>query len=202
MIKKRAFTLIEIIIALIISAIIGVYIFKQRSYTNFKESVEEFGKQVVKIISVGVMNNTVGYANGSGDPCSDNKDYFDDITASRVLECVGWTSKFNKHTDYFDGVKLLGAYSTDGKGCKLYFDSTGSNTTKFKLFVDCSNIDFGHNKRYKKYVENRLEYILKSNNEVADSIAEVKHNAKSLDDEDSGSNDDGKILFKFDSSLH
>ena len=201
MIKKRAFTLIEIIIALIISAIIGVYIFKQRSYTNFKESVEEFGKQVVKIISVGVMNNTVGYANGSGGPCSDNKDYFDDITASRVLECVGWTNKFDNHTDYFDGVKLLGAYSSDGKGCKLYFDSTGSNTTKFKLFVDCSNITFGNDKKYKKYVENRLEYILKSSNEVADSIADVNHTATSLS-ADGGSDDDGKVLFDFDSSLH
>ena len=201
MIKKRAFTLIEIIIALIISAIIGVYVFKQRSYTNFKESVEEFGKQVVKIISVGVMNNTVGYANGSGDPCSDNKDYFDGISASKVLDCVGWDSKFENHTDYFDGVKLLGAYSSDGKGCKLYFDSTGSNTTKFKLFVDCSNITFGNDKKYKKYVENRLEYILKSSNEVADSIADVNHTATSLN-ADGGSDDDGKVLFDFDSSLH
>ena len=202
MIKKRAFTLIEIIIALIISAIIGVYIFKEKTYSNFKESVEGFGKQVVKIISVGVMNNTVGYAQGGGDPCSDNKDYFDGISASKVLDCVGWDSKFENHTDYFDGVKLLGVYTDSGSGCKLYFDSTGSNTTKFKLFVDCSNVNFNNEQRYKKYVENRLEYILKSSDEVADSIADVKHNAISLTDESSGSEDDGNVLFYFDSSLH
>ena len=199
---KKAFTLIEIIIALIISAIIGVYIIKQQSYTNFKDSVEQFAQKVIKIVSVGVMNNSVGYAQGGGDPCSDNKDYFDGITASKVLNCVGWTNKFDDEGDYFDHVTLLGPYTSDGHGCKFYFDSNGTTTTKFTMFIDCSNVNYNNEKRYKKYVEDRLEYILKLNSSVGDSIAEVKREATSLSDESGGSRDDGKIMFKFDSSLH
>ena len=202
MIKKNAFTLIEIIIALIISAMIGVYIIKQQSYSNFKDSVEKFGQNVIKIISVGVMNNSIGYAQGGGDPCSDNKDYFDAISASKVIDCLGWQSKFTKEGDYFDGVALLGPYTSDGHGCKFYFDSNESTTTKFTMFIDCSNVNYKNEKRYKKYVEDRLEYILKSNSSVGDSIAEIKREATSLSNESGGTRDDGKIMFKFDSSLH
>ena len=204
--NKKAFTLIEIILALVISAFIGVYILNQKSYSNFKDSVEAFGKKLTKIISIGVLDNVVGYANGNGAPCGDNKNYFDNIKASKVVECVGWDDKYDTidnggSDNYMYGVRLLGAY-TNGIGCKIYIDTTGTNTTKFNLFVDCSGVDYKNDDRYLKYVENRLEYILKLDTQVGDMIESIEHNATGVFNTSGGDEKDGKILFKFDSSLH
>ena len=198
---KKGFTLIEIIISIIIAAVIGAYILSGKQKSDFTSSVSDFASNLVSMIESGVIDSTVGYANGSGGDCSSSNDYTD-ISAGRVKDCVGWNysiggTKNTTGTDsYFKGANFLRAY-TNGQGCKVYFDEDGSDPQIFYMFVDCSALDYdGGSSRYKKYVENRVDFVLRS--KLPTIYQDTDRKASSIDDtSSSGSEDDGKIKIKF-----
>ena len=197
--KKSGFTFIEIIISLIISALIGIYILKQTQRSNFTSDVSQFVSTLVAMIQNGVLDTTVGYVSGNGDGCDGNGD-FDGITADKVNQCAGWSayevSDSDDKNSYIYGKNLLGAYTSDGKGCKIYFDYDNNDTTIFYTFVDCSNLNYDDgNPRYKKYVEERIAFTLE--NSLSTIYQKTDENATAIDNDSGGNKQDGMIRVKF-----
>ncbi len=198
---KRGFTFIEIIISIIISAMIGAYILFEKQKSDFTSNVSNFANNLVSMIESGVIDSTVGYANGSGNPCSDSNDY-SKISAGKIKDCVGWnytikgTTNDNGNDSYFTGANFLRAYTNDGEGCKVYFDEDNSNSQIFYIFVDCSTLNYDNgNKRYKKYVEDRINFLLKS--KLSTIYQSTDKEATAIDNDTGGSDNDGKIRIKF-----
>ncbi len=199
---KRAFTLIEIIISIILAALIGAYVLVGKQKSDFTSAVSDFANNLVSMIESGVIDSTVGYANGSGDPCSNSHDY-KDITSARIKGCVGWNYEVNdddtSNTDgtysYFKGLNFLGAYTDDGEGCKVYFDEDSSDSKIFYLFVDCSTLNYdGGNSRYKKYIEDRVDFVIKT--KLSTIYQDTDRDATAINNDTGGSSDDGKIRIK------
>ena len=198
---KKGFTLIEIIISIIIAAMIGAYVLTGKQKSDFTSAVSNFANNLVSMIESGVIDSTVGYANGSGGDCSSSNDYTD-ISAGRVKDCVGWKysiggTKNTTGTDsYFEGANFLRAYTNNGEGCKVYFDEDGSDPQTFYMFVDCSNLDYdGGSPRYKKYVEDRVDFVLQS--KLSTVYQNTKREATAIDNDSGGSADDGMLRIEF-----
>ena len=195
--KKRAFTLIEIIISIIIAAMIGAYVLSGKQKSDFTSAVSDFSNNLVSMIQSGVIDSTVGYANGSGGDCSSSNDYTD-ISAGRIKDCVGWdnyviggTKNTTGKDSYFMGINFLGAY-TNGKGCEIYFDEDSSDTQTFYIFVDCSALDYdGGSSRYKKYIEDRIDFVLKS--KLSTIYQSTDRNSTAIDNNSGGTEDDGML---------
>lgn len=150
--SKKSFTLIEIILALIISSIIGFYIFNQMKHSDFLKSIVTLQDTVKYIINKGLVSST-GYASASGEPCSDNYD-FKGLTSKRFLDCNDLNFKFqldDDETKYFKGEGLM---EYDGY-CLVKLDEIFSNRRKFKITIDCSNID---SKKSKALIEDSLNF--------------------------------------------
>jgi prepilin-type N-terminal cleavage/methylation domain-containing protein len=193
--RKKAFTLIEIIIALVISAMIGAYMLFEKQKGDFTSSVSKFANTLVSMISSGVIDSTVGYVSSS---CKGNGSY-QDISASNINDCTGWsaydvggTAGDDGSKNWFYGINLLGAYTDDGQGCKVYFDEDSSTNDIFYIYVDCSSVDYdGGSSRYKKYVEDRVSFVLKSS--LSTMVQDIKRDAVSIDGTTGGSDSDGKV---------
>jgi len=197
--SKKAFTLIEIIIALVISAMIGAYMLAQKQKSNFTSDVDKFAQTLVSMIQNGVIDSTVGYVSSS---CNGNGDYHD-ISASNIKDCTGWnnytiggTSGDDGSQNWFEGQNLLRQYTSGGDGCKVYFDEDTGDTTIFYMFVDCSNLNYDNGAdRYKKYVEDRVGYFLESS--LPTVFQSKDENAIDITGTGGGDDKDGMVLLKF-----
>ena len=198
--NKKAFTMIELIIALVISAMIGAYILVEKQKGDFTESVSKFANTLVSMITSGVIDSTVGYVSSS---CKGNGSY-QDISAYNVNDCTGWsayniggtTPSDTGSDNYFEGKNLLGAYTSGGSGCKVYFDEDTTDTTIFYIFVDCSSLNYdGGSSRYKKYVEDRVAFVLESS--LSTIHQETKSDATDISGATGGSDSDGMVWLKF-----
>lgn len=64
-VNKKAFTLIEILLALVLLSMIAAYIFKQIQHTKYLQSVSETQNQIREIIRDGIIS-PIGYASATG----------------------------------------------------------------------------------------------------------------------------------------
>jgi prepilin-type N-terminal cleavage/methylation domain-containing protein len=204
---RKAFTLVEIIIALVIASVIATYVMQQKNKNAFYDDINDFLNTIEGIINVGITDSVVGYPRGDGDStnaCGDSTDYTS-ITASRVVNCAGWTSKFdiegtntsflelNGARNYIEGTNLFAQYTDDGAGCKIYIDEDGSDKTIFIIYIDCSNVNYGQQDRYKKLVEERIASFIQTKYSL--KVDTMVRDATSLTSTVGGEEDDGKLRF-------
>lgn len=175
---KKGFTLIEIIISLVISAVIGMYIMEQNSKSNFNSDVSKFSNLLVKIIETGIIDPNIGFTSGA---CGGNGTYAGLSAKGVDDDCTKWGYRDSvADNDYFDGVHFLGAYTNDGKGCKVSMSQKAGDDSIFLFSVDCSSVNYKGEDRYKKYVEDRVRFVLESS--LSTIIDDTKTNDGTIDD--------------------
>jgi len=190
--KKAAFTLIELIVVIMISAILGIWGIREYQQQKFEKEQQKFLSTLDEIMRNAVMNTTMGYVSGTGYPCSDSNDY-EGITAKRTIDCVGWNNiKVDGAGTSSYIYDILRGYNTatDNKVCKIYFKE-GSVNYKYYVFVDCSDINFDNQERNREYMEEKIESNIKTI--FPTKYETIYRNANSIDDLISGNNKDGKI---------
>jgi prepilin-type N-terminal cleavage/methylation domain-containing protein len=210
---KKAFTLFEVLVAMLIIVIISTYAYKEKVKIDFHTDVTEFISYMDVLIKTGVNSNVTGFPRGDGDvtlPCS-NDNSFTGITAARVFGCNGMKGGGNY-------VQLIATISTGPDdtlgqnhyahdylflgnqvetGCHIQFNS-GSTPSEYLLFVDCSNLLYaGGNPRYLQYIEDRLEKLFDDMIGVNTVVYRNELTMQSFIPPavGAGSNDDGMIGF-------
>lgn len=151
--NKKAFTLIEVILALIIASLASVYAIQTISKNRFNESLVDFQDTISSIVKDGIASN-IGYASGTGGNCSANLD-FTGLTSQRLVNCLNW-NRFNIQADgSMMGWDLMQNYG----GCRVDVNVDPANTTRFFVFVDCSTIDYDNPIRSMERLEQAIEFV-------------------------------------------
>lgn len=206
-ISKKAFSLFEVILALIAISGIMYLFFNMKRKNDFYESINNFAQKIDLIIKEAVTNPVEGYINGKGGYCSSDTSYAG-LTAGRAIKCVGWNtnifpisgasinaSSASPSKEYIYG--LLKGETSKG-GCKVYLKPDNNDLTEFYLFIDCSNLNYSNDNRDKALFESKMIYNLK--NAFPNMLQEIYPDAISIDtigSDNSGTKSDGKIGFKF-----
>ena len=196
---KKGFTLLEVIVALTVSAVITYFAVSQIREHLFNQRLDTFIKNFNSIINYAIIDTKTGYVNGTGGYCSDDNTY-KDMTSCRAINCADLNQTFtltekdnncDKTPDdsYINNLMLT---DTNGKGCYEYMKPDSDDDTIFYVFVDCSNLD---TQRKKEKIENLLTYDVNANFNVI--LKKVYPDATSIDDFTGGDDKDGKIAFKF-----
>jgi len=195
--RKKAFTLVEIVISLMVAGFIGFLVFRHYMISQFYSSVNKMDNNIINILENAVMNPVEGYVNGTGGDCSSNNTY-EGLSAARAIDCIGWSRTYPyKGVKSTDGTKsyiytLLRNYSKDGEGCKLYLGANPNDDTSFYVFLDCSNLDSAY-AGYKGYIERKVNADLR--NALSTIVQNTYFNATSLYNTTGGNSKDGKIGF-------
>ena len=164
--KRKGFTLMEIIIAIIISIMIGVYTMKTQAKNDFHAEVTKFLGTLNQVVQLGATGPLSYSSDDNGTNCSTTSD-FEGITAARLNSCKGWnfevdgidtaTTELDGVKNYLNGREFLRSHSTTTNGCHIYLNEDTVTTNHFLLFVDCSSVSYGgDNVRYLKYIEERV----------------------------------------------
>jgi prepilin-type N-terminal cleavage/methylation domain-containing protein len=178
-VNKKAFTLIEIILALIIASIASAYVIKTLLAQDFKEDLVSFQDNLQYIIEEGIAS-PMGYASSGGTPCSNNYNYAA-LDTENLFNCLqrgeSWqdltylddngidyiTNTTNGFLNYYGG-------NDDGNvsdmGCGIRTAVSGTSDNQFLILVDCSRIapknindrDEKDNRRL-AYVEEAVEFL-------------------------------------------
>lgn len=196
---RKAFSMIEIVFALALAAVIGYYGIHQYLWHLKEERIQNFLNNVNAIINTAIIDPVRGYVNGTGDPCSNDNTY-KNITACRAIECAKLTNVFklyennnvcdtNPNDSY---VKNLLLTETNGAGCHLYVKPDNSDDTIFYVYIDCSSIP---DSRTKNLVEQLLEDDIHKNFNII--LEKTYPDATSLNNTAGGTSTDGKIMFEF-----
>ena len=177
-VKYKSFTLIEVILALIISTIIATYIINQKSFSNYLEAVKNTQSSIENIVNNGIIGNT-GYASARGGNCSSDYD-FSNMDSQRLILCNEWNDDNNETTndrfkiidDEIEGYELMGAYGQ----CSLDIKVVSTNIREFDIFVDCSNVKY--NSKTLELLEDSLSFTFE--NTLSDLFISIEHKATSL----------------------
>jgi len=153
---KKAFTLIELLLVLVIISMLSMYAYKQIQYNHFLSSVVKLQKTVKFIINEGIIK---GYANAQGGDCSSNYD-FKDLTTSRFISCNDFKQFTLDNTDinFFTGVGLMENYGS----CRINVNDYNSTRRSFYIYVDCSKINELYGERYSANVEDSLKFTFEN----------------------------------------
>ncbi|QDD68156.1 type II secretion system protein [Caminibacter pacificus] len=198
---RKAFSMIEIIIALIVASFVA-YIGLQKFLDSQKEKYDnEFLSKMNVFVSSALLDATTGYPNGTGGYCSNDNSYTG-LTAQRAVKCIGWEKAYSVGgTDpksYIYKLDVLNSISADG--CYIYLREPLSTDTNniFYMYVDCSNY-----KGNKQMIEDLISTDIKRN--FYQYLQNVDRKASSVDYSadatnafvDSGTDSDGKVGFQF-----
>ena len=196
---KKAFTLFELIITILIASIITSLSYTYYAQNRWLSDVNKMNKNIFYLLDNGVMNTVTGYINGTGGDCSNNNDYTD-LSAARMIDCVGYNGTYpysgTKSTDGTQSylTNFLKNHTKNANGCKLYLDDKSSN--EFYMFLDCSNINYDNgSNRAKKYIEQKVNAYMKINFSTIYQSADTKSTA--INNNSGGTDDDGKIRILF-----
>ena len=196
---KRAFSLVEILFAVVVTGFIGALAIKEYLINRFYSAVNQMDKNIINILNNAVMNPVEGYVNGTGGDCSLNNTY-EGLSAARAIDCIGWSYAYpyggEKTTDGTQSwiYTLLKEYAGNGYGCKLYLGENPSDNTSFYVFLDCSNLNAPYS-YYKGYIERKVNADLR--NAFGTIIRATYFDATSLYQTTGGNDKDGKIGFLF-----
>ena len=180
--KIKSFTLIEIILALVVSSIIASYVIKEKYFANYLEAVKTTQDTVTEMVNVGIVGNT-GYASARGGNCSDNYD-FTDMTSKKLALCNDWNDDIPATTnDRFEVNTVSGALRGDelmGKygGCNFETKVLSANSNKFYVFIDCSSVKY--NSKTVMLMEESLSFVFE--NTLSSIFVNIEHKATSLND--------------------
>ena len=189
----KGFTLIEVLIALIISTLSGIIFYKYKLDQNYNEDIKQMNTKIDSILNSAVMDTTKGYINGEGGDCSNDNTY-KDLTAGRAIKCIGWEDKPYKLDGDEDDASdsniyaLLPTHTKNGEGCRLYMKDKSDD--EYYFFVDCSSMN---KDRKKQLFESMIQYNIKSN--FSTILEETYPNAISINNTTGGDETDGKIMF-------
>jgi len=193
---KKSFTLFELVFVIFIISILGYYTLQMKQTNDFYESVNKFLNDVNNILNNAVMDTTTGYINGTDGNCSDSVGSYADLTSARAIECAGWGKAYPyigniNTTDATQSyITLLKEY-TNGQGCKIYLDDDSSDTTKFYIFIDCSNLNYANQDRYKAFIEEKLVHNFLEN--YSTIYQTIERESTAIDNSTGGSKTDGKL---------
>ena len=196
---RKAFSMIEIIFAIALSAIIAYFGIQQYLAHLKNKRIENFISNVNAVINTAIIDPVQGYVNGTGGYCSDDNTY-KNITACRAVKCAKLDNVFalyekdgecdtNPNDSY---IKKLFLIDTDGKGCNIYIKPDSSDDTEFYVYIDCSSIA---SNREKELIEETLNNDIRTNFNLI--LQNTYFYATSLNNISGGSKLDGKIMFKF-----
>ena len=215
--NKKAFTLIEVILALLIASFASIYIIKQMGQSSFNKDVRLLQKTIKMIINDGIISKN-GYASRLGTQaaagvddlvstgsCSPDFD-FNSLTTKRLATCMDWveiaypspgvyatSSKRFKLSSTASGV-LYGSGLMENYG-NCYFETkvvTG-NTRQFDVFLDCSDVEYSD--RSKEYLEDAIKFVFEK--ELSNIYIDTDENATSLTGTFLGDDEDGQIRARF-----
>lgn len=196
---KKAFGLLEILVALMISAVIAYFTMSQIRQHLFEQRLNTFINNFNSIINYAITDPTTGYVNGTGGYCSDDNTY-KNLTSCRAIKCADLNKTFTlteKNNDcdktpddsYINNLMLT---DTNGKGCYEYMKPDSSNDTVFYVYIDCSNLN---STRKKERIENLLTYDVNTKFNIM--LQKIYPDTTSIDNFSGGNNEDGKIAFEF-----
>lgn len=196
---RKAYTLLELIIVVVIMAISTAATMSKYEDWKFNESFDDYIlSHYKKIITVGVLDPYLGYVSSRNEYCSPIG-YYEDITAFRVKNCSSLGSIEMVYTGSSDAdekdpaksyFKGLSTWSDNGEGCKSYLKLGDNNSTEFKVLVNCDDIISHH----KEGLEGRIIGITK--NSYTSTLKSYDLNATSFS-AGGGDDDDGIMLFTF-----
>jgi prepilin-type N-terminal cleavage/methylation domain-containing protein len=107
--RKKAFTLIEVVLALIVAAMASMYVLKSIWQNEYNSDVKEYQTVLKSIVEDGIISN-VGYASGADNNCSPNYD-FTNLTTQRLKDCLDWKQFSVDANGYLTGQGLMDNYN-------------------------------------------------------------------------------------------
>ena len=178
--KYKSFTLIEIILALVVSSIIASYVIKEKAFSNYLNEIKATQDALVNIVNNGIISN-IGYASARGGECSTNYD-FSNMTSTRLALCNEWNDnnaatlndKFDITGDILSGKELMGSYGR----CSFKTNVVSTNANQFDVFIDCSNVRY--NSKTLKLLEESFAFVFEST--LSAIFISIDHKAESIDD--------------------
>jgi prepilin-type N-terminal cleavage/methylation domain-containing protein len=208
-VNKKAFTMIEVILALVMISLIVTYIIKQVLHTQYLTAVTSYQNELTEIITEGVIGKLASdgkvlikaYANGDGDSnCSQNANY-DNLTTRRLIDCKNWGTRFD--VTAVTATNTWGILSSTSDelmqhygGCTVEIkeDTSVSSNDVFEVFVDCSEVDW--NERSPILLEDATKFVFEVT--LKDILDSIEENSESMNDVvNSGDDEDGLIRGKF-----
>ena len=162
--KYKSFSLIEVILALLISTAIASYAIKQKSLSDYFSQISIAQDTITDIINNGIIS-PIGYASNRGGDCSSSFD-FENMTTTRLAQCNEWNDNDPLTTnDRFNIVSnaLVANENISSKelmafygGCSIEVAVVPSNTRQYDIFVNCSNVKY--NDRTLALIEESLSF--------------------------------------------
>jgi len=174
---KKAFTLIELMVTVVIMAILTTLSIKAFISNKKSEEINSIIHQIVQMTQTYVLDTQIGYLNGNGGYCSDDST-FNKVDAYRAIMCAGFKDKpyyvknYNSDDEEKNGTsnkcdyiiipsKVLNITKTDDNNmtaCRIHYDFNESNT--LYVGINCSYIK---NERKRQLLENLLVNAFKRN---------------------------------------
>ena len=190
--KKYAFTLIEVILALLIASMASMYVINSMSNSKFNSAIKEMQNTIEDIVNKGIIS-TSGYASGSGGFCSSDYD-FTTLSTLRLTQCLDWN---NTRFDIDDSDALapltgIGFMRNYGK-CQFNAVVDATNTRKFDIYIDCSNVVY--DSKTLERLEEAIQFVFEQR--LNDIHVQTLRDADDLSGTTTGNNTDGKIMGRF-----
>ncbi len=85
---KKAFTMVELVVTMLIVALLSWYAVVERRVDTRINDMNTAYNQISGFLANAVLDSTIGYPNGNGGDCSTTNDYIN-ISAYRAKECSG-----------------------------------------------------------------------------------------------------------------
>jgi prepilin-type N-terminal cleavage/methylation domain-containing protein len=179
-VNKKAFTMIEIILALVIASMASVYVIQTMMKQDFQEELIKFQDNLQYVIEEGIASPT-GYASGAGSPCSPTLNYAN-LSTTNLFNCLrvgnSWSDLvLTSPTAFITNGTTSGFMNTYGghdtatglqnMGCGIQTIVDPSDNNKFNILVDCSRIapllvsnQDEDDKRRLAQVEDAIEFVM------------------------------------------
>lgn len=184
---KKAFSLVELVIVLLITSAIAVIALKAKFYTDERLAFNVTMEDIVGVLDYGVFSPQTGYMSGMGGDCSTGINV-NNISVTRVVKCADLNSSFNitSSGDELDGENsyftFMEKFSDSGKGCQFSFDEMSAN--EFYIFMDC---DIKKNERVENYFATSIKKAF------PESFMGVDFESISLSTNTGGTKEDGMV---------
>lgn len=202
--KRKGSMIFDIILGLAAALFIMSVITPTIINWRFIESFKAFIEKTDGIIKTALLDPYKGYASANNEYCApDYINSFQDLTAYRLIKCASIENNLNYYYDssattnetdptksYIEDLEEWTDKDSDrDSGCRYYFGE-GEDTSKYKVFFDCSSL--------RKPAIADSEILTYYRDKYPTYLYKYDIKAISIDDDtSSGSDDDGMILLEF-----
>lgn len=208
--QKRAFTLIEIILAVTIATLISFAAYRTVLHNNFAEAIKNTQETIAYIVKEGIASPN-GYANGAGVvgdanlTCSPSHD-FTALSSTRLAHCVDWDNVQSPRFNVDDtvgftsnnGHDLMKQYDPNARGCSVNVTADTANAERFYVFVDCSMINFDDSiftQRSRARLEEAIAFTFQST--LQEYWITTDRDSTNINNSTGGADDDGMLRGHF-----